>query len=100
MHWLTLTHLQRWHQYRHTVGAGPVHQGRVKLYPVELSEYVLTICRYVERNPVRAGLVERAEPWRWSSAGTCESVPLQEWPKAHLAEWLGGLNEGDRRKNW
>ena len=77
-----------------------MHQGRVKLYPVELSEYVLTICRYVERNPVRADLVERAEPWRWSSAGTCESVPLQEWPMVHLAEWLGGLNEGDRRKNW
>ena len=24
--------------------------------------------RYVERNPVKAGLVERAEDWRWSSA--------------------------------
>ena len=25
--------------------------------------------RYVERNPLRAGLVARAEDWRWSSAG-------------------------------
>jgi hypothetical protein len=24
--------------------------------------------RYIERNPVRAGLVERAQDWRWSSA--------------------------------
>lgn len=27
-------------------------------------------------------------------------VPSQDWPMAHPAEWLGGVNEGDRRKNW
>jgi putative transposase len=90
MHWLTLTHTQRWHQYRYIVEAGPVHQGQLKSCPVEPSEYVLTVCRYVER----------AASWRWSRAMTCESVPLQEWPMAHPAEWLGGVNEGDRRKNW
>jgi len=26
------------------------------------------IVRYIERNPVKAGLVERPELWRWSSA--------------------------------
>jgi putative transposase len=30
-------------------------------------EHLLTVLRYVERNPLRAGLVERAEKWRWSS---------------------------------
>lgn len=68
MNWLTLTHTQRWHQHRHSVGDGHVYQGRFKSFPVETNEYLLTVCRYVERNPVRAGFVERAEPWRWSSA--------------------------------
>jgi putative transposase len=30
-------------------------------------EHLLTVVRYVARNPVRAGLAERASGWRWSS---------------------------------
>jgi putative transposase len=30
--------------------------------------YLLATARYLELNPVRAKLVERAEDWRWSSA--------------------------------
>jgi putative transposase len=92
MNWLTLTHTQRWHQHRHTVGEGHVYQGRFKSFPVETSEYLLTVCRYVERNPVRAGLVERAEHWHWSSTGTRGSVSLQEWPMKRHAEWSQWVN--------
>jgi putative transposase len=95
MNWLTLTHTQRWHQHRHSVGEGHVYQGRFKSFPVETSEYLLTVCRYVERNPVRAGLVERAEQWRWSSAGTRGSVPVHAWPMERQAEWLDWVNEGE-----
>ena len=95
MNWLTLTHTQRWHQHRHTVGEGHVYQGRFKSFPVETSEYLLTICRYVERNPVRAGLVEQAEQWRWSSAGMSGSVPLHAWPIERPGEWLLWVNEGE-----
>jgi len=95
MNWLTLTHTQRWHQHRHTVGEGHVYQGRFKSFPVEISEYLLAVCRYVERNPVRGGLVERAEQWRWSSAGTRGSVPVHAWPMERPAEWLHVVNEGE-----
>jgi putative transposase len=95
MNWLTLTHTQRWHQHRHTVGDGHVYQGRFKSFPVETNEYFFTVCRYVERNPVRAGLAERAEQWRWSSAGTRGAVPLQEWPMERPTEWLPWVNEGE-----
>jgi putative transposase len=95
MNWLTLTHTQRWHQHRHTVGDGHVYQGRFKSFPVETSEYLLTVCRYVERNPVRAGLVERAEQWRGSSAGTRGSVPVHTWPMERPADWLDWVNEGE-----
>jgi putative transposase len=98
MNWLTLTHTQRWHQHRHTVGEGHVYQGRFKSFPVESSEYLLTVCRYVERNPIRAGLVAQAEQWRWSSAGTRGAVPLHEWPMERLAEWLGWVNEDERNE--
>lgn len=93
MNWLTLTHTQRWHQHRHTVGEGHVYQGRFKAFPVETSEYLLALCRYVERNPVRAGLVERAEQWCWSSAWTREAVPLHAWPMERPREWLDWVNE-------
>ena len=95
MNWLTLTHTQRWHQHRHTVGDGHVYQGRFKSFPVETSEYLLTVCRYVERNPVRAGLVERAEQWRGSSAGTRRSVPVHTWPMERPTDWLDWVNEGE-----
>ena len=95
MNWLTLTHTQRWHQYRHTVGEGHVYQGRFKSFPVETNEYLLMVCRYVERNPVRTGLAERAEQWRWSSAGSLGAVPLYAWPMERPAEWLHWVDEGE-----
>jgi putative transposase len=33
------------------------------------------IVRYIEENPVKAGLVESAEMWRWSSAGRVGDPP-------------------------
>ena len=95
MNWLTLTHTQRWHQHRHTVGEGHVYQGRFKSFPVETSEYLLALCRYVERNPVRAGLVERAEEWNWSSARVSGSVPLHTWPIERPSSWLDWVNEDE-----
>ena len=99
MNWLTLTHTQRWHQHRHTVGDGHVYQGRFKSFPVETSAYLLAVCRYVERNPVRAGLVARAEQWRWSSAGQRGAVqltiPQGEWPMERPGDWCAWVNQDD-----
>src|SRR5208283_5511707 len=69
LRWLTVTHTQRWHAQRQTSGTGHLYQGRFKSFPVESDEHLYTVLRYVERNPVRANLVERAEDWRWSSLG-------------------------------
>src|SRR5271155_1884971 len=65
--WLTLTHTQRWHAHYHNTGSGHLYQGRFKSFPVEGGAYFLALCRYVERNGLRAGLVRRAEAWRWCS---------------------------------
>src|SRR5271163_2764361 len=65
--WLTLTHTQRWHAHRHSAGTGHVYQGRFKSFPIQDDTHFLTVCRYVERNALRANLAARAEEWRWGS---------------------------------
>ncbi len=67
MRWLTVTHVRRWHTWHGTVGIGHVYQGRFKSFPVESDGHYLTVVRYIESNPMRAGLVRRAEEWEWSS---------------------------------
>ena len=47
--------------------AGPLYQGRFKSFPIQDDDHLWTVLRYVERNPLRANLVEAVEQWRWSS---------------------------------
>ncbi len=65
MQWLLTAHVRRYH--RHHGGSGHVWQGRFKGFPIESDDHLLGVLRYVERNPVRAELVELAEDWQWSS---------------------------------
>ena len=67
MRWLTVTHTQRWHAAHRTSGTGPLYQGRFKSFPIQEDDHLLAVLRYVERNALRANLVERADAWRWSS---------------------------------
>lgn len=46
---------------------GHLFQGRFKAVLVDSDAYLMTLCRYVECNPVRAGLVAQASDWAWSS---------------------------------
>lgn len=46
---------------------GHLFQDRFKSEPVETDEYLLTVVRYIHQNPVKAGLVEQASDWKWSS---------------------------------
>ncbi len=47
---------------------GYLWQGRFHSFPMD-EQYLIACARYVELNPVRAGLVAKPEEWRWSSAG-------------------------------
>lgn len=67
MKMLTATHVQKYHSIHNTQGTGHLYQGRFKSFLVTTNEYTLQLCRYIERNPVKAGLVSRAEIWKWSS---------------------------------
>jgi putative transposase len=97
--WLVLTHTQRWHAHRQSVGQGHVYQGRFKSFPVQTDDHLLTVCRYVERNPVRAKLVGQAQDWRWSSLwrriyGDAGAQPrLAMGPIAYPPDWLLHVNQ-------
>lgn len=62
---LLVSHTQRYHK-NHRSG-GHVWQGRFKSPVIQNDEHLLTVLRYIEANPLRAGIVERAEDYRWSS---------------------------------
>ena len=64
---LTVTHVRNWQEHRRRVGYGHVYQSRYKSFPVETDDYYFQVVRYVERNALRAGLVQAAEAWRWGS---------------------------------
>ena len=53
--------------HRHYHSHGHVWQGRFKSFPIQQDGHLLTVLRYVLRNPVRAKLVEHAREWPWSS---------------------------------
>ena len=97
--WLTVTHSQRWHAHHGTAGMGHVYQGRFKSFPIAADEHLLAVLRYVERNPLRAGLVQRAEQWRWGSLyrrihGTADERALLADPPVPLGRlWRDHVNK-------
>jgi hypothetical protein len=79
-------------------------RSRYKSFPVEEDEHFLAVARYVERNPLRANLVARAEEWRWSSlwrrcrGGTEEKSILAAWPVEMPADWIERVNRAEHEK--
>ena len=98
MGWVGGTHTMRYHAHYHTSGMGHVYQQRYKSFPIQDDEHFLVVCRYVERNALRAGLVERAEDWRWGSLWRWLRKPepnpplLSPWPLARLPGWTKRVN--------
>ena len=94
MRLLTVTHTNRWHVHHHTTGTGPLYQGRFKSFPIERDDHALTVLRYIDRNPLRAGKVKRAEQWQWGSLHhyASKNIPPGLMQPADLPV--------DRRRDW
>jgi putative transposase len=97
--WVTLTHACRWQRVHGTRGTGYVYKARFWANPVETVTYLYVVCSYVERNPVKARLVQYAEQWPWSSVSSLppdgQRPPLHDWPipKPPPDEWTRILRE-------
>ncbi len=109
MQWLMTAQVRRHHR-RHGTD-GHLWQGRFKAFPIQRDEHLLSVLRYVERNPLRAKLVARAEDWPWSSLGAANPAganpaeadpgqfdgvlapPLHAGPLPRPANWSEWVNE-------
>jgi putative transposase len=89
-------HTQRWQRAKLCVGDGHLYQGRFKSFPLDNDEHFYSVVRYVERNALRAGLVGRAEDWRWGSlhqrVRRTRGPLLADWPLPQPSDWAEYVN--------
>lgn len=99
LRWVTATHSLRYHGHYRTRGEGHIYQSRFKSFPVQDDTHFYVLCRYVERNPLRANLVKHAEDWQYGSLfrwnQSAEPLPkiLSPWPIPRLPNWIQRVNE-------
>ena len=102
MQWLTSTHVRRYHLHYGLVGTGHLYQDRYRNDVCTDARGVLAVMNYVEGNPLAAGIVRRAEDWRWSSLRLrLEGDPdklLSEGPVPLPENWTAFVNENTARK--
>ena len=96
MGWVGVTHVRRHHEHYHSRGGGHLYQSRFKSFPVAEDEYFLNLCRYVEANPRRAKLADRAEQWQWSGlwrrTHRGKGLTLSAWPMRRRPGWVKWVN--------
>jgi len=84
MRYLNGVYTQRFNRKHSRVGH--VFQGRYKAILVDKNEYLQELSRYIVLNPVRAGMVEGAEDWNWSSYEIM--VGMKSCPVWFDREWI------------
>ena len=96
----TLREVQmRYSQYRHAVERGNGHLWQSRYYSCPLDPARLgSVMRYVELNPVRAGLVDQPETYPWSSAAAhlrasdpSNLLALEDWNQCWTARQWGDI---------
>jgi putative transposase len=91
MHWLMTTHVRRYLCHYHH--SGHIWQGRFKAFPVLDDEHLGLVVRYVERNALRARLVDRAEDWPWGSLAVSRTgPPLDQETFLRKGDWSELVN--------
>lgn len=68
------------------ITTGHLFQDRFKSENVEITSYLLTVVRYIHQNPVKAGIVNHADEWKWSSCRGYYGKPL--YPGNMLDCWF------------
>src|SRR5512135_1909245 len=95
---LTVAHTARYHKRQRTIGH--VWQGRFKSPVIQDDGHLRAVLRYIEANPLRAGMVQDLADYRWSSypahgLGRPDPLlsPIPEWddlsstPARVRAQW-------------
>lgn len=95
--WVSTTHVRRWREHRNNVGEGHLYQGRFKNFPIERTEQLYRVLRYVEGNARRAKRAKTAEAWPYGSLYNGEHRPehrveITAWPVPRPRNWIASVN--------
>jgi len=85
----------RWFNRRHE-RTGTLFEGRFRSSLVEADRYLLACQRYIELNPVRAGMVGSVDAWPWSSHRHHVGLRVDPLVKPHPTVWALGNTPFER----
>jgi len=83
--------------------SGTLWEGRYRSSPIGAADYLLACCRYVELNPLRAGLVDDPENYPWSSCPVKTGRKEQDWldlDEFYLGLAADGAGRQARYRQW
>jgi putative transposase len=86
----------RWFNDRHA-RTGALFEGRYRSTLVEADRYLLACMRYIDLNPVRAGLVDGPSAYRWSSCGHYFGLRVDPVIAEHAVYWALGNTPFERQ---
>ena len=69
--------------------AGHVFEGRFFAELVDDDSYMVAVARYIDQNPVRAGICHRAETWPWSGVQPKPYVPANRSARSRTSSAPG-----------
>jgi putative transposase len=75
---------------------GHVFQGRYKAILVDKDSYLLELCRYVVLNPIRAGIIENPQEWKWSNY--LSTTGAQSPPECLTVDWVLGQFHRNKKR--
>jgi putative transposase len=79
---------------------GGLWEGRFRSFVIESESYWLKCMRYVELNPVRAGMVSKPDEYRWSSACAHTEGRYDELLTPHALYLRLGTTASERQYAW
>jgi putative transposase len=82
---------------------GSLWEGRYKSSPISTNEYLLACCRYIELNPVRAGIVADPSEYCWSSYSSKIGEKKLEWldyDPCYMDLACSQKERGDKYADW
>ena len=77
--------------------SGALWEGRFKAMPIEEERYYLACMRYIELNPVRAGIVSEPQHYEWSSVRHHLGLIEESWLQSHPLYWGLGNTPFERQ---
>lgn len=89
-----------WHVNASKSRSGTLWEGRYKACLVERDEHVLAACRYIDLNPVRAGLVSHPSQYPWSSYAALAELRVDPLVVPHDALEQIGRPRGEAYSRW